>query len=88
MKPGSSNFVQFKDLFAQGDFFAGGAACFVFKRDVELLGKELDRLNEIEVFLFHNECEAVATFARTEAFIKATIWMDVEGRRLFLGKRA
>ena len=88
MEPCSSNFVQLEDLFAQGNFFAGGAACFVFERDVELLGKELHRLNELEVFLLHDEGEAVAAFASAEAFIKAAIWMDVEGRRLFLGKRA
>ena len=66
----------------------GGAACFVFERDVEFLSKELDRLNELEVFLLHDKGEAVAALACAEAFIKAAIWMDVEGRRLFLGKRA
>lgn len=88
MEPCGSNFVQLEDLFAQGNFFVGGAACFVFERDVEPLGKELDRLNKLEVFLLHDEGEAVAAFACAEAFIKATIGMDVEGRRLFLGKRA
>ena len=88
MEPCGSNFVQLKDLFALGDFFVGGAACFVFERDVEPLGKELDRLNEFEVFLLHYEGEAVAAFACAEAFIESAIRMDVEGGRLFLGKRA
>ena len=66
----------------------GGAACFVFERDVELLSKELDRLNELEVFLLHDEGEAVAAFACAEAFIKAAIRVDVEGGCFFLGKRA
>ena len=88
MEPCGSNFVQLEDLFAQGNFFVGGAACFVFERDVEPLGKELDRLNKLEVFLLHYEGKAVAAFACAEAFIKATIGMDVEGRRFFLGKRA
>ena len=88
MEPCGSNFVQLEDLFAQGDFFVGGAACFVFERDVELLSKELDRLNELEVFLLHDKGEAVAAFACAEAFIKAAIRVNVKGRRLFLGKRA
>jgi hypothetical protein len=75
-------------LLAQGNFFMGGAACFVFERDVELFGKELDRLNELEVFLLHDEGEAVAAFACAKALIEAAIRMNVKGRRLFLGKRA
>jgi hypothetical protein len=80
--------VQLENLLTQGNFFMGGAACFVFERDVELFGKELDRLNELEVFLLHDECEAVAAFACAKAFIKAAIRMNVKGRRFFLGKRA
>ena len=66
----------------------GGAAFFVFERDVELLGEELDCLNELEVFLLHYEGEAIAAFACAEAFIESAIRMDVEGGCLFLGKRA
>ena len=88
MEPCGSNFVQLEDLFAQGNFFVGVAACFVFERDVEPLGKELDRLNKLEVFLLHDEGEAVAAFACAETFIKAAIRVDVKGRRLFLCKWA
>ena len=30
MEPSGSDFVQLEDLFAQGDFFVGGATYFVF----------------------------------------------------------
>ena len=30
MEPCGSDSVQLEDLFAQGDFFLGGASCFVF----------------------------------------------------------
>ena len=88
MEPCGSNFVQLEDLFAQGDFFVGGATCFIFKIDVEFFGKELDRFNELQVFVLHDEAEAVAAFARTEAFIKSAIRVDVKGGGLFLCKRA
>jgi hypothetical protein len=88
VKPSRGEFMDFEDLLAQRHFFAGRAASFVFEGDVKLFSNELNGFREFEVFDLHDEGEAVAAFASTEAFIKAAVRVDVKRRGLFLSKRA
>ena len=88
VKPSRGEFMDFEDLLAQRHFFAGRATGFVFEGDVKLLSNELDGFREFEVLDLHDEGEAVAAFAGTEAFIEAAVGVDVKRRGLLLSKRA
>ena len=55
MKPVRCEFVYFKELFAQGDFFPAGAAGFVFELNIEFFAQPLDGFPEFEVFHLHDE---------------------------------
>ena len=88
MEPVGSQFLYFKKLFAEGDFFSAGATGFVFELDIEFFPQPLDSFPKFKVFHLHDEGKAVAAFTGTEAFKKAAVGVDVKGGCFFLSKGA